>query len=136
MLNINRYAFLLSFLLLACNNNHKNSKKEEIHTKAAHNNMQEIILDKIESQSFVKKSNTLIDSVNKVNGNGRGSMSFIIDTINNENEFYVRAGNNREDRFETFYHFYVTAKPLRIRIYDISSDSIIPVEDYIKNQKD
>lgn len=137
MLKSTLYNILVIFILFSCNTKDKKMDKEPLNKEGSHHNIEETILDRIEALPFVKKSNNLIDSINKVNGKSGGGISFIFDTLDKKkNEIHVRAGNNRDDRFETFYHFYVTPEPMKIKIYDVVSDSIILVEDYIKNHKD
>jgi hypothetical protein len=80
---------------------------------------------------FVQKSNAYIDSFS----NHRHGMAFMLDSSDNKNEISVQAGYNGEERFETYYHFYVDPKTMEITVYDMVNDKRMSVKDYIKSQQ-
>ncbi len=79
--------------------------------------------------SFVKKANTYIDSFS----NHRHGIAFMLDSLGKgENEIYVQAGYNGDQRFETYYQFYVNPRTLEIKVYDVVDDKKLSVKEYLK----
>ena len=69
--------------------------------------------------SFVRKANTYIDSFS----NHRHGIAFMLDSLGKgENDIYVQAGYNGDQRFETYYQFYVNTKTLEIKVYEVVDD--------------
>lgn len=79
---------------------------------------------------FVQKSNKYIDSMS----NHKHGISFMLDNTKGEN-VSVLAGYNSDERFETYYHFYVDPKTMAVTIYDPLTNKTLPVKDYIKTLK-
>ena len=79
--------------------------------------------------SFVKKANTYIDSFS----NHQHGIAFMLDSLGKgEKEIYVQAGYNGDQRFETYYQFYVNPKTLEIKVYDVVDDKKLSVKEYLK----
>jgi len=79
---------------------------------------------------FVQKSNKYIDSVS----NHKHGISFMLDNTKGEN-VSVLAGYNSDERFETYYHFYVDPKTMAVTIYDPLTNKTLAVKEYIKTLK-
>jgi len=79
---------------------------------------------------FVQKSNKYIDSVS----NHKHGISFMLDNDKGEN-VSVLAGYNSDERFETYYHFYVDPKTMAVTIYDPLTNKTLPVKEYLKTLK-
>lgn len=80
---------------------------------------------------FVQKSNSYIDSIS----DHKHGISFMLDSTGNSNEISVQAGYNGDQRFETYYHFYVNPKSLDIKVYDPVADKKLTVKEYLKTLK-
>lgn len=81
---------------------------------------------------FIRSSNAYIDSFS----NHRHGIAFLVDSVDKTtNEMYVQAGYNGDERFETYYSFYVNATTLAIKVYDPVKDTALSVDDFIKSQK-
>ncbi len=81
---------------------------------------------------FVIKSNMYIDSFS----NHRHSMSFMLDNpAANETDISVQAGYNGDQRFETYYRFFVNPKTLAIQVYDPVTDKRLTVKEFLKTQQ-
>lgn len=80
--------------------------------------------------SFVQKSDKYIDSVS----NHKHGISFMLDNTKGEN-VSVLAGYNSDERFETYYHFYVDPGTMAVTIYDPLTNKTLPVKDYLKTLK-
>ncbi len=88
------------------------------------------ILNALNALPFVKESNKLIDSVS----HHKHGMAFIIDSA--DAAYNVRAGYDRDDRFETFYTFSVDKKTRAIKVLDVIADEMITPEEFEMRQKD
>jgi len=89
------------------------------------------ITDELMKLPFVKKSDRYIDSFS----NHQHGMAFMVDSLEpGEKEVFVRAGYNGDERFETYYQFYVNPKTLEIKVYDVIEDKKMTVKEYIKSQ--
>lgn len=81
---------------------------------------------------FVIKSNNYIDSFS----NHTHGISFMMDEpTGDEPDISVLAGYNGEQRFETYYHFFVNPKSLEIQVYDPVANTRLSVKEYLKKQK-
>lgn len=90
---------------------------------------QKEITDTLLRLDFVRKSQAHIDSIS----GHRHGISFITDTTTEA--FYIKAGYNREDRFETYHDFMIDRKTGEIRVMDIVEGSYIPLTQYLTQQK-
>lgn len=79
---------------------------------------------------FIVKSDAYIDSFS----NHRHGIAFMLDSTDNKNEISVQAGYNGDERFETYYHFYVNPNSMEITVYDVVNDKRMTVKEYIKSQ--
>lgn len=86
------------------------------------------IMDTLNALPFVKESSKIIDSVS----HHKHGMAFIIDTA--EKEYAVKAGYDRDDRFETFYTFTVDKKTRAIKVLDVVTDEMISPEEFEKRK--
>jgi hypothetical protein len=76
---------------------------------------------------FVQKSNRYIDSFS----NHTQRLSFMLDKEDSkDNMVSVQAGYNGEQRFETYYRFYVNPVTLEIKVYDPVTDKKLTVQEY------
>jgi hypothetical protein len=81
---------------------------------------------------FVIKSNNYIDSFS----NHKHSIAFLMDEPEaNETDIPVQAGYNGNERFETYYRFFVNPKTLEIKVYDAAADKKLTVKQYLKTQQ-
>ena len=81
---------------------------------------------------FVKKSDQYIDSFS----NHKHGIAFLLDKPEaNETDIPVQAGYNGEERFETYYRFYVNPTTMEIKVYDVAADKKLTVKEYIKSQR-
>ncbi|HQW84967.1 MAG TPA: hypothetical protein PK987_10910 [Ferruginibacter sp.] len=81
---------------------------------------------------FVIKSNNYIDSFS----NHTHGIAFLLDEPTaDEPDIAVKAGYNGNQRFETYYRFFVNPKTLEIKVYDPVADSRLSVKDYLKTQQ-
>jgi len=90
------------------------------------------ITGKLMTLSFVKKSNAYIDSFS----NHQHGIAFMVDRggDSTDTDISVEAGYNGDERFETYYHFYVNPKTLEIKVLDIVNDKKLTVKEFIKTQ--
>lgn len=80
---------------------------------------------------FVKKSDAYIDSIS---GHKHG-IAFMLDNTKGDSSISVLAGYNSEERFETYYHFYVDPKTMDVTIYDPLTNKTLTVKEYLKRSK-
>ena len=139
------YRFLLPLLFFAaaCNNAADNnnvlsdssktgtdSTRQYVH-HFADTALSSRITDTLMKLSFVHDANDYIDSLT----NHQHGISFLIDSSANDPQgISVQAGYNRDDRFETYYRFFVNPKNLAIKVYDVVNDTALSVKDFIKMQ--
>ena len=79
---------------------------------------------------FVQKSNRYIDSIS----NHKQGISFMLDNTQGAG-ISVLAGYDSEERFETWYHFYVDPQTMEVKIYDPLENKTVPVKEYLKTLK-
>ena len=80
---------------------------------------------------FVIKSSNYIDSFS----DHKHSIAFIMDKpAANETAIQVQAGYNGDERFETYYRFFVDPKTLEIKVYDPLQDRKLTVPEFLKAQ--
>jgi hypothetical protein len=141
--------FFLSLMasLSACNNTTdkqsapvKDSAVSNLHTDSistyVHTFSDTVLEDKISSVllklPFVIKSNKYIDSLS----NHKHSIAFLMDKPEApETDIPVQAGYNGNERFETYYRFFVNPKTLEIKVYDPVEDKKLTVKEYLKTQQ-
>lgn len=86
-----------------------------------------LIMDSLFNLEIVKSANSWIDSIS----DGERSISLLPDSAaDNNDELFVLAGDNRAQRFQPYFHFYINMKTLKIRIYDAVADDTIGIENY------
>ena len=138
-------SLLLLCCLLACNSSgdkntstndslsvtKKDSTSQYIHT-VADTTLESRITDTLLTLPFVMKSNKYIDSFS----HQKHGIAFMVDSLEaGETEVYVKAGYNGDERFETYYSFYVNPKTLEIKVYDVINDARLTVKEYMKKHK-
>jgi len=80
---------------------------------------------------FVIKSDKYIDSLT----NHKQHIAFMMDKPEApETNIQVQAGYNGNERFETYYRFFVNPKTLEIHVYDPVEDKKLTVKEYLKTQ--
>ena len=142
----------LSFLLLlvtitACNNTTDkqtttvkdsvvNTVKADTISNYIHAFADTVLEDKITSAlmklSFVIKSDKYIDSFS----NHKHGIAFMLDKPEApETDIPVQAGYNGNDRFETYYRFFVNSKTMEIKVYDVADDKKLTIKEYLKTQQ-
>ena len=139
-----RLTFLILVLISfsACTNNAEQSKRAKTDSagvlpamdttsgyiqKFSDSKLENRITTALMKLPFVKKTNAYIDSFTS----HKNGISFILDSLNKQ-EVSVRAGYNGDQRFETYYYFFVDPKTLEIKILDAVSDKKLSVKEYIK----
>lgn len=106
----------------------KDSVLQYIHT-VSDTTLENRIIDTLMRLPFVKRSDAYIDSFS----HHKHGMSFMVDSLGKgDQEVFVRAGYNGEERFETYYQFYVVPNTLEIKVYDVINDSKMTVKEYMK----
>lgn len=80
---------------------------------------------------FVIKSDRYIDSVS----NHRHGMAFMMNSPAPGEEVDVQAGYSSDERFETYYRFFVNPKTLEIKVYDVVEDKKLTLKEYLKTQQ-
>ena len=81
---------------------------------------------------FVKKSDKYIDSIS----NHKHGITFMLDEpAEHETEIPVQAGYNGNERFETYYRFFVNPKTLEVKVYDAVEDKKLTLKEYLKTQQ-
>jgi hypothetical protein len=142
----------LLFLLLlvtftACNNNADevttvpkdsvvNKVKPDTAANYIHSFTDTVLEDKITAAllklPFVQKSDKYIDSFS----NHKHSIAFMMDKPEApETDIQVQAGYNGNERFETYYRFFVNPKTLDIKVYDAAEDKKLTIKEYLKTQQ-
>ncbi len=86
------------------------------------------ITDTLIRLSFIREANQRIDSATR----HKHGIAFIVDTLANEKDIFVQAGYNGEERFETYYQFYVNPVTMEIRVYDAVNDKKLSVKEFEK----
>ena len=82
--------------------------------------------------SFVKKSDKYIDSLS----NHKHGIAFLLEEPGkDETDIPVQAGYNGNERFETYYRFFVNPKTLEIKVYDVVEDKKLTLKEYLKTQQ-
>ncbi len=81
---------------------------------------------------FVIKSDKYIDSLS----NHKHGIAFLMDKgEEGETDVQVQAGYNGNERFETYYRFFVNPKTLEIKVYDIAADKKLTIKEYLKTHQ-
>lgn len=81
---------------------------------------------------FVIKSNNYIDSFS----NHKHNITFMMDKPEApETDIQVQAGYNGNERFETYFRFFVNPATLEIKVYDAAEDKKLSVKQYLKTQQ-
>ena len=81
---------------------------------------------------FVIKSDKYIDSFS----NHKHSIAFMMDKPEApETDIPVQAGYNGNERFETYYRFFVNPRTLDIKVYDPVEDTKLTIKEYLKTQQ-
>ena len=66
--------------------------------------------------------------IDSVTNHQKGVAGIIDEPQEGETDYGVRVGYNGDERFEVYYFFYVNPKTFQIKILDITTDSVMPVE--------
>lgn len=81
---------------------------------------------------FVIKSDRYIDSLS----NHKHGIAFMMDEPEAPGtDIPVQAGYNGNERFETYYRFFVNPATLQIKVYDIAADKKLTLKEYLKTQQ-
>ena len=81
---------------------------------------------------FVIKGDKYLDLFS----NHKHGIAFMLDKPeSSETEIPVQAGYNGNDRFETYYRFFVNPKTMEIKLYDVTEDKKFTIKEYLKTQQ-
>lgn len=95
--------------------------------KSKEDNVEDAVIKTVMSLPEVESANTRIDSIT----NHEKEVSAIVDEAGDgETDYGVRVGYSNEERFETYYFFYVNPKTFKVKILDIISDSVMLYDDW------
>ena len=138
---------LLLVTITACNNTTDkqtttvkdsvvNTVKADIISNYIHAFADTVLEDKITSAlmklPFVIKSDKYINSFS----NHKHSIAFLMDKPEApETDIPVQAGYNGNERFETYYRFFVNPKTMEIKVYDVADDKKLTLKEYLKTQQ-
>ena len=138
---------LLLVMFAACNNTTDkdttvvkdsvvNTVKADTISNYIHAFADTVLEDKITSAlmklSFVIKSDKYIDSFS----NHKHGIAFLMDKPEApETDIPVQAGYNGNERFETYYRFFVNPKTMEIKVYDVADDKKLTIKEYLKTQQ-
>ncbi len=141
------YVFLLSAAVAACNNNSQTSEPAVTDTVAqkpvtdsaakyihtfTDTALEHTITTALMKLSFIQKSNRYIDSFS----NHKHGIAFLLDKPDeNEPDISVQAGYNGDERFETYYRFFVNPQTLEIKVYDAAEDKKLTLKEFQKTLK-
>jgi len=130
--------FCLLFIFYGCsnkteNNNDiqppKNDSVKIVKQDTSSGNLEGKIMSAVMRLPEVEKINTYIDSISD---HKKGVAGIMEEPINGETDYGVRVGYNGDDRFEVYNFFYVDPKTLSVKILDMATDSVIPIEEWRK----
>lgn len=143
----NSFFLLLIIFFAACNNSSDKNEAVKTDTVTAqikkdsalnyiHNFSDTALENKITAVllklPFVIKSSNYIDSFS----NHKHAIAFLLENPEtSEAAIFVKAGYNGDERFETYYQFYVNPKTLEIKVYDPVADKKLSLKEYSKTQK-
>ncbi len=82
-------------------------------------------MDTLSSFSFVKETDRYLDSLT----NHKHGIAFLADSTD-PSELIFTAGYNGQERFETYYQFYVEPSTKKILVYDAVSDKKLTIKQY------
>lgn len=94
--------------------------------------VEERIINTVMALPEAEAANRHIDSITN---HQKGLASMMDEPEKGETDYSVRVGYNGDERFETYYFFYVNPSTLRVKILDVITDSIIPIEDWRKQNQ-
>ena len=81
---------------------------------------------------FVIKGDKYLDLFS----NHKHGIAFMLDKPEApETDIPVQAGYNGNDRFETYYRFFVNPKTMEIKVYDVADDKKLTLKEYLKTQQ-
>ncbi len=90
------------------------------------------ITAKLMKLPFVIKANSYIDSFSE----HRHGIAFMVNKPEQgDTELSVQAGYNGDQRFETYFRFYVNPQTLDIKVYDAVKDKRLTVKEYTKTHR-
>ena len=92
---------------------------------AASASLEEEIINTVMALPECQAANAHIDSISN---HQKGLASMMDPPEQGETDYSVRVGYNGDERFETYYFFYVNPSTFKVKILDIVSDSIVPIE--------
>ncbi len=90
------------------------------------------ITAKLMKLPFVIKANSYIDSFSE----HRHGIAFMVNKPEQgDTDLSVQAGYNGDQRFETYFRFYVNPQTLDIKVYDAVKDKRLTVKEYTKTHR-
>jgi hypothetical protein len=132
---MNKHIVWLLFVVISCGQLEKNTQLKSPFTakKALQTDtLSEAFLnDTIRSIEEVKQTNKYLDSLTK---HTHGVSLIIEKPSSDEKNYYVKVGYNGEDRFETYYHFYIEPSTRKITIEDIVSGEKLSLKEWRKQK--
>ncbi len=120
----------------ACKNNKNAEPVNEISDslktdKKPESDRENKILDILSKLPEWEKANNYIDSLTK----HKHGLSVTTEKPSKDKpDYYIRAGYNGEERFETYFHFYVNPQTFEIKIMDLVDGDIVPLNVWRKRE--
>ncbi len=93
---------------------------------------EEKILRLIKDLKEVKASDKYIDSFSN---HKKGIATLIFRPTNGLKDYNVQAGYNGDNRFETYYNFFVDSATYKIKIQDPVQGDIVPMDEWRKREE-
>ncbi|MGZ3931797.1 MAG: hypothetical protein ACXVP0_10605, partial [Bacteroidia bacterium] len=95
--------------------------------------MEAKIMSTVMSLPEAEKAGRYIDSISN---HTKGVGGIIDGPEPDKPEYGVRIGYNGDERFETYYFFYVDTITFRVKVQDVALDTILPIEDWRRMKRD
>ena len=144
VINKSLVSLFASILFIRCNQSDKSktavasdnlsfSKQDsnKLIVNKAITNKEEYILGLIKNIDEVKASDRYIDSLTN---HKKGIASLIFKPAKNEKYYFIQTGYDGENRFETYYNFYVDSATYEIKIQDVIEGDIVTLNGWRKRE--
>lgn len=134
---MNKRILILLLLFYSCGQGQKEQQRSESLTKDSSQTSFKVQLsdkfieDTIFSLAEVRQKNRLVDSLT----NHEHGVSLIIEKPTaQEKDYQIRVGYNSEQRFETYYNFYMNPRTKQITVDDVISAERLTLEEWRKDK--
>lgn len=129
-------SLFLLFAFISCSGHTTEQKGEEIvkeiiirKNPEATENPEEQAINAVMALPEVEAANRYIDSISD---HQKGVAAIYDGKEEGSEDISIRVGYNGGERFEVYYFFYVNPQTMQIRILDIVNDTLLPVEEWRK----